>query len=186
MVEKKWLKFFFVIAKFCRGSGDFLLKNYIIQSEGTTWCKVHTETSLALNSWEQGMADLWPEGPMLPCQLVQQGLLTGSAQAAAAKSSWENNFFSCPFSIPHSTVKKERMQALRRSLSPCYVCCHEDFKLPRESVEVVQFCGTMAGSRDSHVAYRFLCWDTTAHLCHAVPRLSHIFKTADFLCLLGK
>lgn len=151
----------------------------LIQSEGTTRSTCFNQLRARNNS------DLWPEGLVPACWLVQQGLLMGNDRDAAAKSSSENSF-SWPFSIPHSTVKNKWIQALRGSLSPHCVCCHEDFKLQRESVKVVQFCGVMAGSRDSHVMYHFLCWDTTACLCHAVSRLSHVFKKADFLCLLGK
>lgn len=65
--------------------------------------------------------------------------------------------FLSPFSIPRSTVKNKQTQALSGSLSPHYICCHKDFKLQRESMKAVQFCGAMAGSRDSRVMYHFLC-----------------------------
>lgn len=153
----------------------------MIQSEGTTWCKVHMETPLALVLRVRFYSNLWPEGRCHPASLHK-----GCWQAATKLQLQKILFFPCPFSIHHATVKKGLLQTFRGSPSPCYICCQEDFKLQREWIKVVLFGGMMAGSRDSRVIYCFLCWDTTACLCHAVARLSHIFKWADFLSLLGK
>lgn len=96
------------------------------------------------------------------------------------------NFFFCPFRVPHSTAKKEWMQVLRGNLSPHYSYCPEGFKLQMELVEAEWFCKMMKQRRQScHTSFPLQRHNNLSPPCSCqIP--TYLQKRWFPVCLLGK